>query len=85
MATTRRAEWDENEWHNKAVGKEGRFTKKYAFLVADYKPAFYYWDTVEMYRKVVLAGLLSILGPVQEFFAGKSDTGVWAAPGSQFQ
>jgi hypothetical protein len=25
---------------------------RFEFLVADYKPAFFYWDTVEMLRKV---------------------------------
>jgi hypothetical protein len=33
----------------------------------------------------VLAGILSILGPVQKGLAGGASTTVWAAPGSQFQ
>ena len=36
--------------------------------------------------QVVLAGLLSVLGPVQSFLAeDASTTSIWAAPGSQFQ
>ena len=31
---------------------------RYAFLVADYKPEYYFWETLEMLRKVILTGLL---------------------------
>ena len=63
-----------------------KFSDRYSFLVQDYKPEYYFWDCIEMMRKVVLAGFLSILGPVQRFFADDSSTTmVWAAPGSQFQ
>ena len=62
-----------------------RFKDRFEFLVGDYKDEYYYWDCIEMARKVVLAGILSILGPVQAALAGSSTTGAWAAPGSQFQ
>ena len=63
------------------------YTRPNEFLVCHYKKEFYYWDCVEIMRKVVhvLAGLLSILGPVQEFFAGSEGGVSAAAPGSQFQ
>eukprot|EP01051_Picozoa_sp_SAG22_P027557 SAG22_NODE_9278_length_599_cov_0.826000_1_plen_180_part_10 len=67
-------------------GNTEEFNKRYEFMVSDYKPEYYYWDCVEMIRKVVLAGILSILGPVQSALATDSSaTGIWAAPGSQFQ
>jgi hypothetical protein len=34
---------------------------RYAFLVADYKPAYFYWEILEMLRKVILTGLLIFL------------------------
>jgi hypothetical protein len=62
------------------------FNKRYEFLVKDYTEEYYYWDCVEMIRKVLLAGILSILGPVQAAIAtDASATSIWAAPGSQFQ
>merc|ERR1711990_731315 len=62
------------------------FNKRYEFLVDDYKEEYYYWDCVEMGRKVILAGILSILGPVQAWMAeDTSATSIWAAQGSQFQ
>eukprot|EP01043_Picozoa_sp_COSAG02_P004000 COSAG02_NODE_101_length_36804_cov_125.342951_13_plen_301_part_00 len=32
--------------------------ERYDFLVADYKPEFYYWDCIEMLRKALLTGVL---------------------------
>ena len=72
---TKRSKWQAKAWE--------KFSDKYEFLVKDYKQDYYYWDCVEMMRKVVLAGMLSILGPVQKFFAGGAVS--VAAPGSQFQ
>eukprot|EP01050_Picozoa_sp_SAG11_P002364 SAG11_NODE_118_length_15921_cov_30.283448_3_plen_550_part_00 len=34
---------------------------RYSFLVSDYKPEYYYWETLEMLRKVILTGLLIFL------------------------
>jgi hypothetical protein len=31
---------------------------RYRFLVADYKPEFYLWDTLEMLRKAVITGFI---------------------------
>jgi len=62
------------------------FEARYMFLLADYKAEYYWWDCIEMLRKVLLTGFLSILGPVQAFLAPQSTaTGVWAEPGSKFQ
>eukprot|EP01044_Picomonas_judraskeda_P005805 COSAG03_NODE_560_length_6941_cov_9.644110_1_plen_1753_part_00 len=47
-----------------------RFRDTYSFLVGDYDSRFYWWDTVEMLRKVTLTGLLAI---------GWQD--VWGDPG----
>ena len=32
--------------------------ERYGFLVADYKPRFYFWDTLEMLRKAIITGLI---------------------------
>jgi len=31
---------------------------KYAFIVTDYKPTFFYWECIDMLRKVMITGLL---------------------------
>lgn len=36
----------------------GAAFERYNFLVADYKPEFYYWDCLEMLRKATLTGVL---------------------------
>jgi len=36
--------------------------QKYSFMLDGYKPEFFYWDTVEMFRKIVFVGLISLFG-----------------------
>ena len=33
-------------------------TDKFEFLVRDYKPEYYYWEVVEMIRKLLLTGMI---------------------------
>lgn len=33
---------------------------RYSFLVADYLPEFWYWECIEMLRKVILTGVISV-------------------------
>lgn len=40
------------------AGELGDTFRQFHFLVADYKPQFYYWDCLEMLRKVTITGLL---------------------------
>ena len=54
-----------------------RFKDRWAFAVADYKESYYWWDCIEMLRKVVLTGLLA--------FGDQVPWGVWGDPGSMFQ
>ena len=51
-----------------------RFKERYSFAVTDYSDSYYWWDSVEMLRKVWLTGLLAI-----------GNSGVWGQPGSMFQ
>eukprot|EP01047_Picozoa_sp_COSAG01_P001816 COSAG01_NODE_43_length_32320_cov_622.744763_33_plen_636_part_01 len=53
------------------------WTRTYSFLVKDYKDDYYYWDGIEMGRKVVLTGMLA----AQIDFQGA----LWGDPGSLFQ
>ena len=43
------------------------------FLVGDYKPRFYYWDTLEMLRKVTVTGMLMFVskGSLFQLVVGK--------------
>ena len=45
--------------------KKGRsiMAKHYGFLVGSYKPEFYMWEVSEMYRKVILTGVVSVVKP----------------------
>jgi hypothetical protein len=48
-----------NRHDMKVENSPGRL--RYAFLVSDFKPQYYYWETVEMVRKVILTGLLMFM------------------------
>eukprot|EP01051_Picozoa_sp_SAG22_P012861 SAG22_NODE_1377_length_4550_cov_2.979555_2_plen_997_part_00 len=37
--------------------------KKFEFLVKDYKPEYYYWECVEMLRKLLLTGIIIFIDP----------------------
>ena len=36
--------------------------QKYSFMIESYEPAFFVWDVVEMYRKVIFVVLASVFG-----------------------
>ena len=44
--------------NGKDIRGGGDAFEKYGFLVADYKPEFYFWDTLEMLRKACITGLI---------------------------
>jgi hypothetical protein len=37
-------------------------TSMFSLLVADYKPQYWYWEPVELVRKLLLSGILSLVG-----------------------
>jgi hypothetical protein len=41
----------------------GASYQRYQFLVGDYKPQFFFWDTLEMLRKVFITGLVMFVSP----------------------
>merc|ERR1711865_358432 len=45
---------------------------RYSFLVADYRPDFWFWETIEMLRKVMLTGVVSVFdrGSLFQLFVG---------------
>jgi hypothetical protein len=45
------------------IRNNGPARQRYEFLVADYRPEFYYWDCFEMLRKVSITGVLMFLSP----------------------
>jgi hypothetical protein len=45
------------------IKNNGPARHRYEFLVADYRPEFYYWDCFEMLRKVTITGVLMFLSP----------------------
>jgi hypothetical protein len=51
---------------------EGNAYERYAFLVGDYRPTYYYWDCFEMLRKVTLTGLMAFVsrGTVLQLVVG---------------
>jgi len=42
--------------------EEEDVTSMFSFLVADYKPQHWYWEPVELVRKLLLSGILSLVG-----------------------
>ena len=44
--------------NGKSIKTNGAARQRYEFLVADYRPEFYYWDCFEMLRKVSITGIL---------------------------
>ena len=46
--------------------------EKYAFFVKDYEMKFYYWESVEMVRKVMMCGFISFFsrGSVTQLICG---------------
>ena len=40
------------------LAEDAKTLEVYEFLIADYKPQFFYWDCFEMLRKVCITGLL---------------------------
>jgi hypothetical protein len=44
--------------YRKDIRDGGPARDTYEFLVTDYKPQFYFWDCLEMLRKVTITGLL---------------------------
>ena len=44
--------------NGKDIRDAGAAFERYGFLVADYKPQFYFWDTLEMLRKAIITGLI---------------------------
>lgn len=59
-------------WYNRADLRTGqpvsRFARAIAFLVSGYKPQFFYWEIVEVFRRVVVSGWV-VLIPYSEAFA----------------
>jgi len=49
--------------NGKQIKNNGPARARYEFLVADYRPEFYYWDCFEMLRKVSITGVLMFLSP----------------------
>jgi hypothetical protein len=49
-------------YNNRAglVDRESPTFNRYSFLVADYTPRFWYWECIEMLRKVMLTGVISV-------------------------
>jgi hypothetical protein len=41
----------------------GASYQRYQFVVGDYKPQFFFWDTLEMLRKVFITGLIMFVSP----------------------
>jgi hypothetical protein len=37
-------------------------TSMFKFLVGDYKPKYWFWEVVELFRKLLLSGILSLVG-----------------------
>jgi hypothetical protein len=37
-------------------------TSMFSFLIGDYKPEFWFWEVVELSRKLLLSGILSLVG-----------------------
>ena len=49
-----------------AVGEDGEASvaaQQFSFLVGAYKPEYYMWEVAEMWRKVILTGLVSLVDP----------------------
>ena len=44
--------------NGKQIKNNGPARQRYEFLVADYRPEFYYWDCFEMLRKVITGVLM---------------------------
>eukprot|EP01047_Picozoa_sp_COSAG01_P040076 COSAG01_NODE_3349_length_6224_cov_19.144653_1_plen_1296_part_00 len=44
------------------VAQDEDAVNMFQFVVADYKPEYWYWEVVELARKLLLSGLISILG-----------------------
>jgi hypothetical protein len=67
---------------------DGNAYERYAFLVGDYKPTYYYWDCFEMLRKVTLTGLMAFVqrGTVMQLVVGITismvslTTSAWCQP-----
>ena len=36
--------------------------KEFDFILGDYKTTHWYWEVIELFRKLVLAGLISLIG-----------------------
>ena len=49
--------------NGKEIKTNGPARQRYEFLVADYRPEFYYWDCFEMLRKVSITGILMFVSP----------------------
>jgi hypothetical protein len=48
--------------------QDSKARQRYEFLVADYKPQFYFWDCFEMLRKVSITGILMFVGQQGSLF-----------------
>ena len=48
------------------VGEQGQpsmVAQQFAFLISAYKPEYYLWEVAEMWRKVTLTGVISVVSP----------------------
>ena len=46
----------------KIISGDEDVTNMFNFLVGDYKPKYWFWEVVELFRKLLLSGILSLVG-----------------------
>eukprot|EP01046_Picozoa_sp_COSAG06_P051942 COSAG06_NODE_8599_length_2118_cov_45.241768_2_plen_262_part_00 len=46
----------------KIISKDEDATGMFNFLIGDFKPEYWFWEVVELFRKLLLSGILSLVG-----------------------